>query len=161
MSFWDRFRGGKASSQPGGSGKADYLSEGIALEKQGDYDAALTSYRLALRERPNNVRVLENMAIAFSKTGQLDDAIRSYKRALSIEPKLSGAHYGLAYLLLKRGEESDAAYHLEAFLMDAPTGPEAERWIGHAKQTLDQLHTRAPSDDDDGITATELPETIE
>lgn len=160
MSFWDRFRGGKSSSQPGGSSKADYLSEGIALEKQGDYDAALTSYRLALRDQPNNVRVLENMAIAFSKNGQLDDAIRSYKRALSIEPKLSGAHYGLAYLLLKRGEESDAAYHLEAFLMDAPKGPEAERWIGHAKRTLDQLHTTAQSDED-AMPGTEFPETIE
>lgn len=160
MSFWDKFRGGKSSSQPGGTSKADYLSEAIALEKQGDYDAALTSYRLALRERPNNVRVLENMAIAFSKTGQLDEAIRSYKRALSIEPKLSGAHYGLAYLLLKRGEESDAAYHLEAFLMDAPAGPESERWIAHAKRTLEQIHTPAQPDDE-SMPVTEFPETIE
>ena len=154
MSFWDRFRGGKAQ---GGSGNPDYLSEGLALEKQGDYDAALTSYRLALRESPNSVRVLENMAIAFSKTGQLDDAIRSYKRALSIEPKLSGAHYGLAYLLIKRGEINDAAYHLEAFLMDAPSGPEAERWVAHAKQTLDELH--APPQSDDDLDATEYPGT--
>jgi tetratricopeptide (TPR) repeat protein len=161
MSFWDRFRGSKSSSQPGRTGNPNYLSEGLALEKQGDYDAALTSYRLALRESPNDVRILENMAIAFSKSGQLDDAIRSYKRALSIEPKLSGAHYGLAYLLLKRGEISDAAYHLEAFLMDAPAEQESERWIAHAKQTLDQLHTPAQSDDDDGPMGTEFPETAE
>lgn len=160
MSFWDRFRGAKSFSQPGRSGNPDYLSEGIALEKQGDYDAALTSYRLALRETPNNVRVLENMAIAFSKLGQLDDAIRSYKRALSIEPALSGAHYGLAFLLIKRGEISDAAYHLEAFLMDAPAGSGSERWIQHAKRTLDQLHTPAQPDED-GLTATEYPETTE
>lgn len=159
MSFWDKLRGAKSSSQPGRSGKLNYLSEGLALEKQGDYDAALTSYRLALREQPNNVRVLENMAIAFSKLGQSDDAIRSYKRALSIEPKLSGAHYGLAYLLLKRSEVSDAAYHLEAFLMDAPTGPESQRWVAHAKQTLDQLHTPAQSDDE--MDQSEFPETLD
>src|SRR6478672_3959508 len=47
MSFWDKLRGAKSTSQPGRSGKLDYLSEGLALEKQGDYDAALTSYRLA------------------------------------------------------------------------------------------------------------------
>lgn len=159
MSFWDKLRGAKSSSHPGRSGKLDYLSEGLTLEKQGDYDAALTSYRLALREQPNNVRVLENMAIAFSKLGQADDAIRSYKRALSIEPKLSGAHYGLAYLLLKRGEISDAAYHLEAFLMDAPTGAESQRWVAHARQTLDQLHTPAQSDDE--MDPAEFPETLE
>jgi tetratricopeptide (TPR) repeat protein len=156
MSFWDRFRSGKPA---GRGGNTDYLSEGLALEKQGDYDAALTSYRLALRDSPNSVRVLENMAIAFSKLGQLDDAIRSYKRALSIDPKLSGAHYGLAYLLIKRGEISDAAYHLEAFLMDAPEGPQAARWIEHAKQTLDQLHTPAERDDD--LDPSEFPETAE
>lgn len=156
MSFWDRFRSGKAA---GRGGNPDYLSEGLALEKQGDYDAALTSYRLALRESPSSVRILENMAIAFSKLGRLDDAVRSYRRALSIEPKLSGAHYGLAYLLIKRGEISDAAYHLEAFLMDAPSGAGSERWIRHAKQTLDELHTPAQPDDD--LNLTEYPETTE
>jgi tetratricopeptide (TPR) repeat protein len=157
MSFWDRFRGSKS---PGRSGNPDYLNEALSLEWVGDYDGALTAYRLALRESPNNVRVLENMAIAFSKLGQLDDAVRSYKRALSIDPKLSGAHYGLAFLLLKRGEESDAAYHLEAFLMDAPAGAESERWIKHAKQTLDQLHTPAQSDDD-GLDSTGFGETLQ
>jgi len=149
MSFWDKLRGAKSPSQSGRSGKPDYLGEALALEKQGDFDAALTSYKLALREQPNNVRVLENMAIAYSKTGALDDAIRSYKRALSIEPALSGAHYGLAFLLIKRGEISDAAYHLEAFLMDAPAGAASARWIEHARKTLDQLHTPAQSDEEE------------
>jgi len=157
MSFWDRFRSEK---KPSRSARLDYLGEGIALERRGDYDAALTSYRLALREAPNSHRVLENMAIAYSKLGQLDEAIRCYRRALSIEPKLSGAHYGLAFLLLKRGETSDAAFHLEAFLMDAPSGAESERWIKHAKQTLDGMHTGAHSDED-GLSPTELPETLD
>ena len=157
MSFWDRLRGAKSQSP---KGNLNYVNEGLALERQGDYDAALTSYRLALRETPNDYRVLQNMAIAYSKLGRLDDAVRSYRRALSIEPKLSGAHYGLAFLLLKRGEISDAAFHLEAFLMDAPSGPESERWIQHAKQTLDQLHTSAQSDDD-AMSVTEFPETTE
>lgn len=157
MSFWDRLRGAKSQSP---KGNLNYVSEGLALERQGDCEAALTSYRLALRETPNDYRILQNMAIAYSKLGQLDDAIRSYRRALSIEPKLSGAHYGLAFLLLKRSEISDAAFHLEAFLMDAPAGPESERWIQHAKQTLDRLHTPARSDDD-ALSATEFPETQE
>src|SRR5688572_22351773 len=139
MSWWSRLIGGG----PKGGAKAqrvDYLGEALALERQGDYDAALTSYRLALRDQPNNYRALQNMAIAFSKTGRQDEAIRAYKRALEIEPTLSGSHYGLAFLLLKRGSVADAAYHLEAFLMDPPTGPDAERWIEHARATLDQLN---------------------
>ena len=142
MSFWDRLTGGsKPKPQPD---NLDYLSEALALERQGDYDAALTSYRLALRQKPNNHKVLQNMAIAYSKLGQLDEAIRCYRRALAIEPKLSGAHYGLAFLLLRRGDVSDAAYHLEAFLMDPPRSPEAERWVKHAQKTLDEMKGSEP-----------------
>lgn len=139
MSWWSRLTGGGSKSGAKAQ-RVDYLGEALALERQGDYDAALTSYRLALRDQPNNFRALQNMAIAFSKTGQQDEAIRAYKRALEIQPTLSGSHYGLAFLLLKRGAVADAAYHLEAFLMDPPTGPDAERWIEHARTTLNQLN---------------------
>ncbi len=138
MSWWSRLTGGGSKSGPKAQ-RVDYLSEALALERQGDYDAALTSYRLALRDQPNNHRALQNMAIAFSKTGRQEEAIRAYKRALEIQPTLSGSHYGLAFLLIKRGSVADAAYHLEAFLMDPPTGPDAERWITHARDTLNQL----------------------
>jgi len=139
MSFWNRFGGGKSKSE---QKRLDYLSEGLALERQGDYEAALTSYRLALRDEPNNHRVLQNMAIAYSRLARTSEAIRCYRRALEIQPKLSGAHYGLAYLLLRRGETSDAAFHLESFLMDPPApSAEADRWVRHARETLDQIRT--------------------
>jgi len=139
MSFWNRFGGGKSKSE---QKRLDYLSEGLALERQGDYEAALTSYRLALRDEPNNHRVLQNMAIAYSRLARTSEAIRCYRRALEIQPKLSGAHYGLAYLLLRRGETSDAAFHLESFLMDPPApSAEADRWVRHARETLEQIRT--------------------
>src|SRR4030081_1719094 len=141
MSFWDRLTGGKP--KPTGA-NLDYLNEALALERQGDFDAALTSYRLALRQTPHNHKVLKNMAIANSSPGQREEAIRCYRRALAIEPRLSGAHYGLAFLLLRRGEISDAAFHLEAFLMDPPRSPEAERWVKHAQKTLDEMKSAEP-----------------
>ncbi len=158
MSFWDRLTGGKPKRQPE---YLDYLSEALALERQGDYDAALTSYRLALRQKPNNHKALQNMAIAYSKLGQLDEAIRCYRRALAIEPKLSGAHYGLAFLLLRRGDVSDAAYHLEAFLMDPPRGPEAERWVKHAQKTLDEMKGAAPPPPSPKVKTSEYPGILE
>jgi Flp pilus assembly protein TadD len=119
--------------------RLDYLNEALVLERQGDYDAALTSYRLALRDTPNDLRVLQNMAIAFSRIGRLDEAVRAYRRALEIDPGLSGAHYGLAFLLIKRGDPSGAEKHLQAFLAQPPSGEEAERWIRHAQATLEHL----------------------
>jgi Flp pilus assembly protein TadD len=136
MSFWDRLFGGRTESQQNRQ-RLDYL--------KGDFDAAVTSYRLALRERPNDLKILQNMAIALTKIGRVEEAVRAYRKALEIDPSLSGSHYGLAFLLIKRGDATGAIKHLSAFLAHPPEGPDSARWIAHAKGTLDQL--RAP----DGI----------
>ena len=101
MSIWSRLFGRDTTRKPQ---RLDYLNEAMALERVGDVAGAITSYRLGLRENPNDLTILQNIAIAFSKTGQVEEAIRHYKRALAIDPTLSGAHYGLAFLLLKRGD---------------------------------------------------------
>lgn len=118
----------------------DFLAEALELEKRGNYADALTSYRLALREQPDDLQVLQNMAIAFSRTAQPEEAIRSYRRALQIDPELAGAHYGLAYLLLKRGDTAHAAMHLEGFLRNnTGTDDRSAKFRAHAEQTLHEL----------------------
>lgn len=152
MSWWNRLIGGKPDSKIKPQ-RLDYLSEALALERQGDFDAALTSYRLALRDRPNDPRILQNMAIAYSRTGQLEEAIRCYRRALELAPDLAGAHYGLAFLLMKKGDRRGAEHHLEEFMIKPPSGPEADRWVRHAEQTLEDLRTGAGELTDDGFGA--------
>jgi Flp pilus assembly protein TadD len=139
MSFWRRLFGNLASSDSHRPKRLDYLNEALALERQGDYTAAITSYRLGLRDNPRDPRILQNMAIAFSRTGRMNEAVGAYRRALELDPELSGAHYGLAFLLIKRGDLAEAAAHLEAFLEAPPSGAEADRWVRHARQTLDEL----------------------
>lgn len=137
MSFWKRLFGRRREElQPQ---RLDYLNEALALERQGDYDAALTSYRLALRDHPNDLRVLQNMAIAFTKTNRIDEAIRVYRRALEVDATLAGAHYGIAFLLIRRGDAETAARHLRAFLGHPPRGPDAARWIQHAERALGEI----------------------
>jgi tetratricopeptide (TPR) repeat protein len=135
MTIWQRLFG-KDKTDTLRPQRLDYLNEGLALERQGDYEAALTSYRLAFRDNPSDSRILLNMAIAFTKTSQPDEAIRHYKRALELDENLVGAHYGVAFLLLKRGDAQQAAEHLRAFLARPPKGPDAERWIRHAETAL-------------------------
>jgi tetratricopeptide (TPR) repeat protein len=135
MSFWRRLFSQETKEQLKPQ-RLDYLNEGLALERQGDFEAALTSYRLAYRDNPNDSRILLNMAIALTKTGQPDEAIRYYRRALDIDPTLGGAHYGVAFLLLKRGDTEQAADHLRAFLARPPKGPDADQWVRHAETAL-------------------------
>lgn len=138
MSFWDRLFGGRTEIAQSRQ-RLDYLNEALVLERQGDYDAAVTSYRLALRERPDDLKVLQNLAIALSKIGRVEEAIRAYRRVLDLDPTQAGAHYGLSFLLIKRGDGQFAVKHLKAFLAQPPSGPDSERWVAHAQTTLDQL----------------------
>ncbi len=140
MSIWRRLLG-QAPTESLQPKRLDYLNEGLALERQGDYEAALTSYRLAFRDNPTDSRILLNMAIAFTKTGQPDEAIRHYKRALELDNSLGGAHYGVAFLLLKRGDTLQAAEHLRAFLSRPPKGADADRWVRHAETALQEIAT--------------------
>jgi tetratricopeptide (TPR) repeat protein len=135
MSWLSRLFGSRSESELKPQ-RVDYLKEALLLERQGDYEAALTSYRLALREKPDDYRVLQNMAIAYSRTNRQDEAARCYRRALEIKPDLAGAHYGLGFLLLKRGDTEQAVRHLQAFLAAPPKGNEAAQWIEHAKAAM-------------------------
>jgi tetratricopeptide (TPR) repeat protein len=145
MGIFRRIFGGEESrSEPVKPQRLDYLNEALALERQGDFDAAIVSYRLALRDHPNDPRILQNLAIAQSRTGKIEDAVRHYRRALELDATLAGAHYGLAFLLLRRGESEGAAKHLKAFLSNPPRGPDGERWIEHAAAALHSLEALPP-----------------
>lgn len=139
MTFWRRIFGGGPDT-PGPS-RLDYFNEALALERQGDLDAALTSYRLALRDDPRNVKALQNMAIVCSKQQRPEEALRYYRQALAIDPDLPGAHYGVAFLLRHRGESARAAEHLRAFLARAPQNPDLARFVEHAERTLQALES--------------------
>jgi len=145
MGIFRRLLGGaSAGREPLKPQRLDYLNEALALERRGDFEAAIVSYRLALRDHPNDPRILQNLAIASSRTGRLDDAIRHYRRALELDATLAGAHYGLGFLLLKRGETEGAAKHLRAFLGNPPRGPEGQRWVAHAEAALREVEAVPP-----------------
>ncbi|NUQ11803.1 MAG: tetratricopeptide repeat protein [Gemmatimonadaceae bacterium] len=138
MSWWRRLLGGRSDSELRPQ-RLDYLNEALALERSGDFDSAITSYQLALRDKPDDTKVLQNLAIALTRVGRFEEAMRHYRNALRIKPALSGPHYGLAFLHLRRGEREEAATHLEAFLAAPPSSGEPEKWIEHARETLASL----------------------
>ncbi len=158
MSWWSRLTGGKNEPEPTpdrrapdrkGGRTVDYLAEALALERQGDYDAALTSYRLALRDQPNDQRVLQNMAIAYSKLGQHEEAIRCYRRALerrpvavrrALRPRVPAAQ-------ARRPHGSDTPPRAVP-RRTTPQSPDTQRWVEHASSTLAQLRDAAADAED-------------
>lgn len=142
MSWWRFWQSGE-----GGDGeKPDYYAEGVDLARQERFHEALTSYRLALRERPEDLATLEQMAVVYTRIGMTDEALRTYRRVLEKAPDRPAAHYGAGYLLLNRGLREEAAHHLEAFLRSRPSEPDAERHVRHARETLARLKEDSPED---------------
>jgi tetratricopeptide (TPR) repeat protein len=125
----------------------DYYEEGLQLMAVAKYHEALTSFRLALREDPRDATVLQQIAIAYTRIGMTDEAIKTYRSVLEKDANASGAHYGIAFLMLKDGRSDEAMGHLRSFLSNPPAGPEAQRHISHARETLAQLAGEARASD--------------
>ncbi len=135
MSWWsDLFSRGSESTK-----SVDYYAEGVQLLRTGHYHEAVTSFRLALRENPTDAAVLQQIAIAYTRIGMTEEAMRTYRAVLQTDSGASGAHYGLAFLLLREGKADEAASHLRTFLEVAPRTPDAGRHIEHARKTLREL----------------------
>ncbi len=133
MAIWNKLFGAKDRR------RIDYYQEGIGLLSTGKFHEALTSFRLALKESPGDVVVLQQIAICYTRIGMTDEAAKTYKHVLQKDPSAVGAHYGIAFLLLRAGQPEEAATHLEAFLANAQTSSGSEDHIRHARSTLAQL----------------------
>lgn len=136
MSWWNNLISGASGS---GTGDPDYYEEGSALLREDKFHEALTSFRLALRQGPNDTDVLQQIAVTYTRIGMTDEAVRTYRRVLELKPHASGAHYGLAFLLLQRGDRDEAVAHLRSFLARPPKTPDAGDHLAYARSTLAEL----------------------
>jgi Flp pilus assembly protein TadD len=137
-----------------GPDRVDYYEEGLVLLREGKFHDALTSLRLALREAPGDLAVLQQIAITYTRIGMTDEAIRTYRSVLEKDADAPGAHYGMAFLLLRKDENEEAVHHLKAFLAHPPRGGEAQAHVQHARATLARLV--GADDDADGRSSSDL-----
>ena len=120
-------------------GQPDFYEEGVELIRQELYHDALISFRLSLKYNPRHPATLEQMAVVYTHIGLTDDAVRAYVAALEERPRSTAAHYGLAFLLLRKGAEREASRHLQQFLAHARGDREEPRHLEHARRTLQRL----------------------
>ena len=138
VDWWKRLTGGPRTAE-----RVNFYQEGLDLQAEGHHHEALTSFRLALKEVPGDPLVLQQIAVSYTRIGMPDEAIKTYKHVIDKDPMQPGAHYGLAFLLIRRGLEGDAVPHLQAFLRTARSGPEADDHLAHARGTLADIQQRA------------------
>ncbi|AXE61829.1 tetratricopeptide repeat protein [Candidatus Thioglobus sp. NP1] len=104
-----------------------------------EFDAAITSYREALRIKPDYADAYYNMGIAFKDKGDLESAIESYKEALKIKPNYAAAHYNIGNVLKNRGDLESAIDSYKEALKINPDYAEAYFNIGNILKNQDDL----------------------
>ena len=111
MAFWKKILGTE-DIRP-----VDYYTEGVELLGASKFHEALTSFRLALKEAPGDAIVLQQIAICYTRIGMVQEAAKTYRHVLQKDPTASGAHYGLAFILLRGEEPRESIEHLVHFVI--------------------------------------------
>ncbi|OGT03402.1 MAG: hypothetical protein A2Z65_07845 [Gallionellales bacterium RIFCSPLOWO2_02_58_13] len=94
----------------------------------------MTSYRQALKIKPDFVEAYSNLGNALRDLGQFDDAVASYRRALAIKPDYAEAYSNLLFLygyhaLIDSGEYLAHARDWEQSCVPAPDRQAARRRV--------------------------------
>ena len=104
--------------------------QGVALQKKGDLDGAVTHYQESIRLHSQDARAYYNLGIIYQNRKQYDLARNAYAYALEINPGMINARYnlGLVYRDLRRID--DAVRELNRVIQDSPTNASAHLLLG-------------------------------
>jgi tetratricopeptide (TPR) repeat protein len=99
-------RGGAAPDPLAGFQRA------VALQQQGQLEAAVLAYRDFLIAQPNNLAGLSNLAVVLVRLGRYEEAITEYERALTLDPRNATVRLNLAIARYKSAQFTEAAAEL-------------------------------------------------
>lgn len=95
-------------------GQENPLEQGVALFRQGQYQAALTQFENARRAQPGNATIENLMGIAETKLGHIEQATAHYRNAIRLNPELETAHKNLGFNYLNGHQYTEAEAELES-----------------------------------------------
>lgn len=111
------------------------------LDQEGEAEAALAEYALALAEAADPVELLVRRGDLLARAGRSGEAEQDLREAIRHRRDYAPAHFHLGVTLLRRGLGSDAAEAFQAALKCAPDDPESTYYLGEAQQTQGDLAT--------------------
>ena len=83
---------------------------GVAQNHKGDSEAAVESYKKALKIKPDYAEAYNNMGVAQNDKGDSEAAIDSYKKALKIKPDYAEAYNNIGNAAKDQGDIDLASY---------------------------------------------------
>ena len=96
------------------------------------FDAAIKSYKQALKIKPDYVDALNNMGAAQNSQGDLEAAIQSYKSAIKIKPDYADALNNMGVAQNSQGDPEAAIQSYKSAIKIKPDYAEAHNNMGNA-----------------------------
>jgi len=96
--------------------------DALALIQQGRTQEAIVAFEDSARLFEPEPMVHANLGFLYLDMGDPARAERAHRRALALDPGMPDPHYGLALVLLARGDRTGAAGELRAYLGLQPRG---------------------------------------
>ena len=100
-----------------------------ALQK---YDAAVDSYKQAIKFKPNYAGAYYNMGVALQNKGDFEETIDSYKQAIKIKPDYAEAYSNMGNALNEKGEVDAAIDSYKQAIKIKPDCADAYNNMGNA-----------------------------
>lgn len=105
---------------------------GFIQQHQGDLDAAIKSYREAVRINPGYYEAYNNLGYALQLKGKGRAAIESFRKAIQCKPAFIEAYHNLGQILRKSGSLKDSADCYQQIVNLIPDNPDAHNALGAA-----------------------------
>ena len=96
------------------------------------FDAAIGSYKEALRIKPDFAEAYNNIGLALNRRGDSEGAIINFKRAIKIKPDFAESYFSMGNTLQEKGDTDAAIACYEQTIMINPEYAEAFNNMGAA-----------------------------
>lgn len=98
----------------------EHARRALQLDREGRSAEAVAELRASLQLNPRNAKAASNLGVIYFNLGWLDDALVQQKTALTLDANFANAHYGLAMIYQRRGDQAAARRHFEEFMRLEP-----------------------------------------
>ena len=104
---------------------ADDFQLALYHQRAGDFENALSHYRIVLQRSPMHAQARNNLGLLYQSKGMLTEAIAEFQRALFIDARYSRARNNLGVTLLNQGRIDAAAAEFRSVLAEEPRNVDA------------------------------------
>ena len=109
---------------------------GVLYVRLAEYDAAVTSFREAVKLKPDLAKAHNNMGVAFDKAGKHEEALAAFQKATAVDPRFGDALYNVGLVSFKTRKFKEARAAFEKALQVAPDMADAKFYLGEVYYQL-------------------------